>query len=88
VQKCYLGGVETIPQKELRNDVGRVLRRAEGGEQLTITVAGRPVARLGPAPSAQWVPSRRLKELWSTASDPTFRKDLEGMGGEMIDPWD
>ena len=39
----------TIPQKELRNNVGDVLRRAEAGEEFTITVAGRPVAQLGPA---------------------------------------
>ncbi|MDQ3691162.1 MAG: type II toxin-antitoxin system prevent-host-death family antitoxin, partial [Chloroflexota bacterium] len=39
----------TIPQKELRNNVAEVLRRAEAGEHLTITVAGRPVAQLGPA---------------------------------------
>jgi prevent-host-death family protein len=37
-----------IPQKELRNNIGEVLRRAEAGEELTITVSGRPVARLGP----------------------------------------
>ena len=36
----------TIPQRELRNHVGDVLRRAEAGERLTITVDGRPVAEL------------------------------------------
>ena len=34
----------TILQKELRNNVAEVLRRAEVGEELTITVAERPVA--------------------------------------------
>jgi prevent-host-death family protein len=38
----------TIPQKELRNNVAEVLRRAEAGEEFTITVAGRPAAQLGP----------------------------------------
>ncbi len=37
-----------VPQRELRNNVGDVLRRAENGELFTITVAGRPVAQLGP----------------------------------------
>jgi antitoxin (DNA-binding transcriptional repressor) of toxin-antitoxin stability system len=37
--------VSTIPQKELRNNVGEVFRRAESGER--ITVAGRPLAELG-----------------------------------------
>jgi prevent-host-death family protein len=37
-----------IPQRELRNDISSVLRRAEQGERFTITVNGRPVAELGP----------------------------------------
>jgi prevent-host-death family protein len=41
----------TIPQKELRNHVGQVLRRAEAGERFTITVSRRPVAELGPVPT-------------------------------------
>jgi prevent-host-death family protein len=37
-----------IPQRELRNNVAEVLRRAEAGTEFTITVRGREVARLGP----------------------------------------
>jgi len=40
--------VTTIQQKQLRNEVGDVLRRAEAGEEFTITVAGRPVAQIVP----------------------------------------
>ena len=43
----------TIPQRELRNQAGAVLRRAEQGERFTITVDGRPVAELGPLLGAQ-----------------------------------
>jgi len=46
----------TIPQRELRNDVARILREAESGIEFTVTVRGRPVARLGPprdAPARQ-----------------------------------
>ncbi len=77
----------SIPQKELRNHVGEVLRRAEAGEELTITVAGRPVAQLGPIRGAHWIPSSRLADLWDMPPDPTLEKDLEFMGGEMVDPW-
>jgi prevent-host-death family protein len=41
-------GDRTIPQRELRNNVAEVLRHAEEGTEFTITVRGRPVARLGP----------------------------------------
>jgi len=40
--------VTIIPQRELRNDISSVLRRAEHGESFTITINGRPVAELGP----------------------------------------
>lgn len=39
-----------IPQRELRNNVGEVLRRAEAGEVFTVTVGGRAVAQLTPLP--------------------------------------
>jgi prevent-host-death family protein len=77
----------TVPQKELRNHVGEVLRRAEAGEEITITVSGRPVAQLGPARTRQWVPAAHLKELWRAPADRTLEKDLERLGGELIDPW-
>jgi prevent-host-death family protein len=77
----------TIPQKELRNKVGEVLRRAEAGEEITITVSGRPVALLGPARTRQWVPSGQLIELWNAPADPTLERDLEQLGGELTDPW-
>lgn len=38
----------TIPQRELRNDIGAVLRRVEAGEEFVVTVSGRPVAELRP----------------------------------------
>ncbi|PZS12730.1 MAG: hypothetical protein DLM64_04515 [Solirubrobacterales bacterium] len=52
----------TIPQKELRNNVGDVLRRAETGEDFTITVSGRPVAQLGPVRARTWVAARNLAD--------------------------
>jgi prevent-host-death family protein len=77
----------TIPQKELRNHVGEVLRRAEAGERFTITVSGRPVAELGPVRARQWVSSIQLADLWATPPDPTLEHDLQALDGQLIDPW-
>lgn len=77
----------TIPQKELRNHIGEVLRRAEAGEQFTITVSGRPVAALGPVRARQWVPSAQLADLWTIPPDPTLVEDLQALSGELTDPW-
>jgi prevent-host-death family protein len=77
----------TIPQKELRNHVGEVLRRAEAGEEITITVSGRPVAQLGPVRTRQWVDDSVLVELAKLPPDPTLAEDIEAFGGDMRDPW-
>jgi prevent-host-death family protein len=77
----------TVPQKELRNHVGEVLRRAEAGEEITITVSGRPVAQLGPVRTRQWVNDSVLAELAALPPDPTLEKDLELFGGDLRDPW-
>jgi prevent-host-death family protein len=77
----------TIAQKELRNNVGEVLRRAEAGEEITITVSGRPVARLGPVRARQWVSRAQLADLWSLPPDRTLDKDLQALAGELTDPW-
>ena len=59
----------TIPLRDLRNRTSEVLRRAEAGEELTITVDGRPVAQLGPLPRRQtWVPRDRLVAVFSEAA--------------------
>jgi prevent-host-death family protein len=76
-----------IPQKELRNNVAEVLRRAEAGEELTITVSGRPVASLGPLRGRQWVRGSELGELRELPADPALAADIEKLGGALRDPW-
>lgn len=79
--------VTTIPQKELRNNVAEVLRRAEAGEEFTITVAGRPVARLGPAAKRRWVRGPALTSVFQTPAPRTLDDDLERMPAELEDPF-
>ena len=76
-----------IPQKELRNNVADVLRRAEAGEEFTITVAGRPVAQLGPARRRQWVSGPELDKVWDTPVPETLAGDLERFPGGLDDPF-
>jgi prevent-host-death family protein len=84
-----------IPQRELRNNIGAVLREAEAGVEFTITVHGRAVASLGPPRTVSRevdVDLRRVAELLSgQADDPRFPMDLETLrGGEapLDDPWE
>ena len=77
----------TIPQKELRNNVGDVLRRAEAGEEFTITVAGRPVAQLVPAQRRRWVRGPDLARVWETPAPETLADDLVRFPGELSNPF-
>jgi prevent-host-death family protein len=40
--------VERLGVRDLRNNTAAAIRRAEDGERIVITVAGRPAAQLGP----------------------------------------
>jgi prevent-host-death family protein len=79
--------VKTIPQKELRNNVGEVLRRAEAGEEFTVTVSGRPVARLGPAQKREWVGEEGLRRIWQTPAPESLADDLEKLPAGLADPF-
>ena len=76
-----------IPQKSLRNDIAEILRRAEGGEEFTITVAGRPVAQLGPAARRRWVSGPALADVFSSPTDEGVVADLERLPGQLTDPF-
>jgi prevent-host-death family protein len=86
----------TIPQRELRNNVADVLRRAEAGTEFTITVRGRPVARLGPAerPHERRVDLDRdtvRALLIATPVDDALADDIAAARTEEEptgDPWD
>ncbi|MCV7402163.1 type II toxin-antitoxin system prevent-host-death family antitoxin [Mycobacterium fragae] len=80
--------VTTIPQKELRNNVSEVLRRAEAGEQITITVAGRPVAQLGPAMQRRWVSGPALHAVWQAPAPKTLAADVERFPAAIVDPFE
>ncbi len=80
--------VHTIPQKELRNQVGDILRRVEAGETFTVTVAGRPVAELRPARRRRWVSGPTLAEIWQGPPPGSWDDDLAGLGAELTDPFD
>jgi prevent-host-death family protein len=78
----------TIPQKQLRNEIGEILRRAEAGEVFTITVSGRPVAELRPLEGTrQWVPSESLQDLWKLPVDEKLASDIREFDIQLRDVW-
>lgn len=80
--------MRNIPQRELRNEIARVLREVEAGERLRVTVDGRPVADLVPVegPRRTFVSRDAVTELLEKASlDRGFLGDLEPAAGATID---
>jgi len=81
----------TIPQRELRNNISAVLRAAESGEEFTITVRGRPVARLGPPGRADEprvdVDRARIAAILSAPLDAELAAELDAAEAPVDDPW-
>lgn len=76
-----------VDLKELRQNTAELVRRAESGEEITITVSGRPSARLMPAELNYWRRWDEVANLFSGPSDPDWQHDLELVGNDPRDPW-
>jgi prevent-host-death family protein len=77
-----------IATRDLRNDTAGVLRRVEAGEEVIITVNGKPVAQLTPISHAErrWLPRHELaSRLRRLQADPGLRDDLRRLAGETTD---
>jgi prevent-host-death family protein len=82
-----------IAQRELRNQVSAVLKRAERGEHFTVTIDGRPVAELRPLSAANKpaAPGRLSAVLKQTPVDPSWAAELRELrdadAAAADDPW-
>lgn len=81
----------TIPQRELRNNIGAVLRAAEAGASFTVTVRGRPVARVVPPgePGRPRVDVDRetLRRILALPPDEALGAELDAAEVAVDDPW-
>ena len=61
----------------------------EAGDTATVTVAGRPVAKIVPILGDNWVSWERAKSVFSSPTDPEWDTQRREFGVEEIsDPWD
>jgi len=84
---CYRCSVITVGLRELRQNASDLVRRVEEGEEITITVAGRPGARLVPARPRAWRRWADIAELFSGPADPTWESDRDSIAQDVRDPW-
>jgi prevent-host-death family protein len=81
--------MDEIALRELRNHTSEVLHRVEGGEELTVTVSGRPVARLVPLPRRpRFLP---WQQVLAHQTDPGLADELRELlpdtTDDIEDPW-
>lgn len=84
---CYLETVTTVGLRELRQQASELLRRVEAGEEVTITVAGRPSARLVAVAPRAWRSWNDVADLFTGPADPTWEQHRQMVAQEIQDPW-
>jgi prevent-host-death family protein len=79
--------VKEVGLREMRQNASELVRRAEAGEHVTITVAGRPAAVLGPVASRSWRQWEEIADVFDEAIDSGWEADRALISDEVIDPW-
>jgi prevent-host-death family protein len=74
--------------RELRQNASELVRRAEAGETIVVTVSGREVAELGPVRRHQWRRAADLAELFRGPADATWSEDRKMLDDTIRDPFD
>jgi prevent-host-death family protein len=84
---CYRRHMNEVGLREMRQHASDLVRRAQAGEQLTITVSGRPAAVLGPVNPRAWRRWADLTPLFTGPSDPDWPADRDHLDDLPADPW-
>lgn len=79
--------METVGLRELRQDASELVRRVEAGEEITISVSGRPSAVLVPVRPTSWRTWDEIEELFRGPADPAWEQDRNLVDDELRDPW-
>jgi len=79
--------VESITQRELRNDSGKIMRRLYQGESFVVTRNGVAVAELTPLRRHRFVTAEAVVAIFRNAPaiDPgRFRADVDAWAGHTL----
>jgi prevent-host-death family protein len=71
----------------MRQNASELVRRAQAGEHLTITVAGRPAAVRGPVSDRAWRSWEQVAPVFARPTDPDWAAERDLLDGTVTDPW-
>jgi prevent-host-death family protein len=71
----------------MRQNASELVRRAQAGEQVTITVAGRPAAVLGPVNPRTWRQWVDLAEIFAAPTYAEWAGERDLLDHSLEDPW-
>jgi prevent-host-death family protein len=75
-----------VSARDLRNHMASVLRRAEAGERIQVTVSRRPVAQLGPLERSTWASGAAMERVLRDApADAGLLDDLAVLREQTVD---
>ncbi len=84
---CYADGMASTGLRELRQQASELVRRAEAGESITVTVSGREVAELGPVRRNRWRSGADIAVVFSGPADAEWAADREALDAMVQDPF-
>lgn len=78
----------TTGLRELRQRASELVRQAEAGETITVTVSGREVAELGPVHRNRWRRGADVAQIFHGPADETWSADRDRLDAALVDPFD
>jgi len=79
---------ERVGLRELRQRASEIVRRVEEGQEMTVTVQGRPAIRLVPITRSRWRPMHDVRDVFASTPEDVaaWRTDGERIGHIVVEP--
>jgi prevent-host-death family protein len=74
--------------RELRQQASDLVRRAEAGETIVVTVSGRPAAKLIATGRNTWRRFEDVRDLFAGPPDAGWAADRDLLDIDVHNPWD
>jgi prevent-host-death family protein len=82
---------DSVGLREMRQEASELVRRVQAGEEIVVTISGRPAARLVPVGRSRWRSAREIGYLFDEPTDSSWPAEHSGRSDVLQDapqdPW-